>query len=398
MELKAKDTYRVASTHAFSHSDLQSLYNPYLALCDAHTIGLFCLLISESLCEATTDTHSHLCLLLDERIEKLDTSLRKLEQLGLLETHLRSLDDHQDFIYELKAPLPLHSVLAHEALGRALYQKVGNEVFEQMKRKYARPVFDKQGFIPVSAKFDPSQLAKWDQNNENDYQVQRADVDVKLTNLTFDSKKFLKLCSSVVFPSEMRTRETIAKIEELGSIFGISEDDMIRLVGRCVNYKTNTVDLDQLRRRISNEPEHTKSLPENPYLWPPILFLKNKQGGIEPVDADKRLITKLISELRLNPEVVNVLIEHVLQSNEQRLSRAYVEKIAGTWTRLGIKNTEDALKEVEKSKGPYKSASTKKRNDMMPAFEKETLGISDEERKELFASLQSLGGEKHAKD
>jgi replication initiation and membrane attachment protein len=397
MELKAKDTYRVETTHALSIHDLQSLWNPYLALSNAETIGLYCLFQVESRPGTTVDTHSHLCQLLDCRIEKTDECLRNLERLGLIETFVRNAEDHQDYLYNLKAPLSLHAVLAHEVLGRALYQKVGNDLFEQLKKRYAHSIYDKDGFTPVSAKFDPATLSKWDQHAEEEYQSQRI-VEVKLTNLTFDSRKFLRLCSTVVFPLDMRTRETVEKIEELGSIFGISEDEMIRLVGRCVNYKTKKVDLDKLRQRIANEPVHTEVLPENPYLWPPVLFLKDKQNGIEPVDADKRLIAKLVSELRLNPEVVNVLIENVLLTNDQRLSKAYVEKVAATWARLGIKTIEEAKKEIESLKGSFKTKGTKKRNDLMPQYKEESQGISEQERLDLFASLQNLGGDPHGKD
>jgi replication initiation and membrane attachment protein len=397
MELKAKDTYRVEAAHILSVLDQESLWNPYLALSNAETIGLYCLLHTESRQGATVDTHSHLCRLMDCRIEKTDESLRNLERLGLIETYVRSAEDHQDYIYSLKAPLSLVGVLAHEVLGRALYQKIGNDLFEQLKKRYAQAMYDKDGFTPVSAKFDPASLSKWDKHAETEYQSQRA-VEVKLTNLTFDSPKFLRLCSSIVFPLEMRTRETLEKIEELGSIFGISEVDMILLVGHSIDFTAMKVDFESLRRQITHESKHTDALPDNPYLWPPILFLKDKQNGIEPVDADKRLITKLVSELRLNPEVVNVLIENVLLTNDQRLSKAYVEKVAATWARLGIKTIEEAKLEIESLKGSFKNKGTKKRNDLMPQYKEESQGISEQERLDLFASLQNLGGDTDGKD
>lgn len=397
MELKAKDTYRVEAAHALSIHDMESLWNPYLALSCAQTIGLYCLLQAESSHGSTVDSHSHLCLLMDSRIEKVDETLRNLERLGLIETYVRSVEEHQDFIYTLKAPLPLHNVLVHEVLGRALYRKIGNEAFEQLKKRYAHALYDKDGFSLVTAKFNPSDLAKWDQNDETDYQNQRT-VEVKLMNLSFDGRKFLRLCSEIVFPMEMRTKDTLEKIEELGSVFGISEEDMIRLVGHSINYKLKKLDLEALRQKITREPRHTDSLPENPYLWPPILFLKNIQNGIEPVDADKRLINKLVSELRLNPEVVNVLIENVLLTNDQRLSKAYVEKVAATWARMGIKTIEEAKNAIESIKVSFSSKGTKKRNDVMPAYKEETQGISEQERLDLFASLQTLGGDKHGKD
>lgn len=399
MELKAKDTYRIESKDGLSIEDLESLWNPYLALSCANTIGLYCLLHTEKASGVSVETHGHLCELLDIRIETLQKSFRLLEQIGLIESYLRDNEDHQDFIYVLKKPLTLQNLLNHEALGRALYQKIGNTSFDQMKKRFARSVYDKDGFTQITAKFDPSALMRWDETAEAQYLTQQTRPQtVKLTHLTFDLKKFLQRCSSVVFPMEMRTQDTLEKIEELGSIFGISEDDMVRLVGKCVNFKSGKVDLEALHKRITHEPLHQTKLPDDPYRWPPVIFLKKKQNGIEPVDADKRLLLKLVGELRLNPEVVNVLVEHILATNNQRLNKAYVEKIAMTWSRLGIKSVEEAKKEIDSPQVSFKSAGTRKRNDVMPTFEEETQGLSEAERAELFESLNALGGKKHGKD
>jgi len=215
-----------------------------------------------------------------------------------------------------------------------------------------------------------------------------------LTHLTFDLRRFLRTCSTVVFPLEMRTQDVLVKIEEWGSVFGIGEDEMIRLVGRSVNYTENRIDLEKLRRRITKEPLRETKLPEDPYRWPPVLFLKEKQGGIEPVDADKRLLTRLVSELRLNPDVVNVLIEHILAKNNQRLNKAYVEKVAVTWSRLKITTVEEALKELENEQGNVRSGGKKKREDVLPLEVSSDRELTDEEKRRIIAKMKSLGGNK----
>ncbi|MFQ7536639.1 MAG: DnaD domain protein [Clostridium sp.] len=47
--------------------------------------------------------------------------------------------------------------------------------------------------------------------------------------------------------------------------------------------------------------------------------------------SDKYLIEALISDFKMKPEVVNVLIEYVLKMKNQQFPKAYVEKVASTW-------------------------------------------------------------------
>ena len=55
------------------------------------------------------------------------------------------------------------------------------------------------------------------------------------------------------------------------------------------------------------------------------------------------MIETLITDFKMKPEVVNVLIEYVLEKTNQRFSKSYVEKIASVWVRLNIDTSEKAL-------------------------------------------------------
>ena len=91
----------------------------------------------------------------------------------------------------------------------------------------------------------------------------------------------------------------------------------------------------------------------------PYQLLRAKYNGAEPTDRDKRLIENLLIDQKLNPGVVNVLISYVLKTNNQLLTKSYVETIAGQWKRLGIETVEDAMKLTEKE---YKKTHKKKDN------------------------------------
>ena len=65
-------------------------------------------------------------------------------------------------------------------------------------------------------------------------------------------------------------------------------------------------------------------------------LLKSKNKGTEPTTRDLKLAETLIIDYGLKPGVVNVLIDYILKTNNNKLTRALAETIAGQWQRLKI--------------------------------------------------------------
>ena len=68
----------------------------------------------------------------------------------------------------------------------------------------------------------------------------------------------------------------------------------------------------------------------------PYNFLKSKYNGAKPTTRDLNLIENLMLDAKLKPAVVNVLIDYVMRVNDKKLSKNFVETIAGQWKRLNI--------------------------------------------------------------
>ena len=75
----------------------------------------------------------------------------------------------------------------------------------------------------------------------------------------------------------------------------------------------------------------------------PYEFLKSAYNNAEPTSRDKRIIESLMLEQKLSPGVVNVLIDYVLKINNKKLSKEFVESIAGHWKRLNIETVKEAM-------------------------------------------------------
>ena len=77
-------------------------------------------------------------------------------------------------------------------------------------------------------------------------------------------------------------------------------------------------------------------------------LLINKNNGNEPTRRDLKLIEDLLVDYKLKPGVVNVLLGYAINVNNKKLTRGFVETIAGEWQRKGIETVEDAMNNCEK--------------------------------------------------
>ena len=131
----------------------------------------------------------------------------------------------------------------------------------------------------------------------------------------------------------------------------------------------------------------------------PYEFLKAKYKGAEPTDRDKKLIESLLNDQQLSAGVVNVIIAYTLKTNNERLTKAYVETIAGQLKRLNVETVEEAMQVTEKEhkklrKLTTKSTQTKKKTtENLPTWFKEEPNkeaASTEEIEEMEDILKEL--------
>ena len=129
----------------------------------------------------------------------------------------------------------------------------------------------------------------------------------------------------------------------------------------------------------------------------PYDFLRNKYHGAEPTSRDLQLLEFLAVDLELNPGVINVLIDYVLRINNNKLTRAYVETIAGQWKRMNIETADKAMKTAEKEHKKNKTKvftkTTNKKEAPTPIWfdkKQEAEEISADEAKELETMLKEF--------
>ena len=135
---------------------------------------------------------------------------------------------------------------------------------------------------------------------------------------------------------------------------------------------------DLYERCLRYNSARKREVQELDYRMSPIEFLQMKQGGAPVVLASRQLLDRLVGEMNLPAEVVNVLVEYVLETKNNSLPRNYVEAIASTWMRNGIDSEKKAREALAKE-----NRQTRKKNTSLPDYSAEEMQTDDVDIEEL---------------
>ncbi len=343
MQLNSKDMFQI--TKDDYREDVNSLFSLYLPIIGNNAVSLYMLLISESNNQLINDNHDRLCILLNISIDELYNARVKLEEVMLLKTYFK--EDINKYLYQVISPLSPNMFLQNEYLTNELLKAIGVEQYEITATKFLSGKISTIDYKDITSK----NINGLSNNFENEivFSKIKPNFDFKEINddeIDFNYEYFVRNISSIVFPTEARNETNLKLIGKIATLYGLSEDTMIILVGRSCSYSRGTLDVSKLKTLASKQkPEKTEN--EDPYLLAPLAFLQNKQHGVPVTSVDARLLDYLSLQLHMKHEVINVLIEYVLDINQNKLPRNYVEKIAGEWVRENINTKEKAINKTK---------------------------------------------------
>lgn len=374
------------------HASFTMLYSPLLG---SNAVMLYHTLLAIGTRSKKIKNHLLITQITGMSQSVFDKNRQLLEQYLLVKTYYRTIDN--SYIYQLFMPKDGLSFLRHEVFGRAYMKKMGKQVFEFSKLCFAYDVEDKQNYQDITTPFHSAIFQDWQEQEEEQFTSLKP-VEMFSQNMEFpihfNYDRFLDNLSYTIFPRSARNEKNLKVIGELATIYGIDEMKMRRLVSNSMNLKDGSLNIESLKRKVRNAKDEWKQeLVKDPYLLPPVRFLQDKQQGVKVSATDKYLIESLIHDYKMQPEVVNVLIEHVLDSTNQQFPTSYVEKVASTWVRLKIDTKEKALaliseepKQVKMKNNNKKALPTWYHDQDSIAQPEET--VNDDELKRLMEQLR----------
>ena len=420
------DTYIVVNKTVLSENDneiLTMLYQPIIGITPINLYMTLCRDLDKNEFMSIECSHHHLMTNMRIKLEDIIIAREKLEAIGLIKTYYKHNEDVNNFIYEIFSPLSASEIFSHPILNIVLYNNVGKKEYERLVNRYKLPRINYSNYEDITKNFDEVF------DSVSGTMFENALKDIKTThklNINIDNEFDFELLDSIL-PNGLLNKKYLTKdiknlIQNLSFVYNLEVEDVKNIIINSVN-ENHYIDKTLLRKNARNyyqfnnsgklpsliyqkQPEYLKSAVGDDskrakmiYVFEsvsPYQFLKSKYNGVKPTSRDLNMLESLMNETLLKPAVVNVLIDYAMKVNNQKLTKNFIETIAGQWKRLGIETAEDAMNQAykETKKKPTKKIKTNKDNtEIIPEwFNKEIKKeeISKEEENEVKDLLNEI--------
>ena len=427
------DTYTVINKTVITDKDKKIISMLYQPIIGYAAVALYFTLIDELDKQEVISgefTHHHLMATMLLSLEDIIIAREKLEAVGLIKTYMKK-DNINQFVYLLYSPISAHEFFNHPILNVVLYNNLGKKEYEKVLYYFKVPRVNLKDFEDVTCSFDDVFSSVRGSLLEGNDDVTKSDSNNILINKGIDFNLIISSIPTSQLNDRCFSQDVKDLINNLSYIYNLDSLDMQGLIRNSINEK-GLIDKALLRKSCreyyqfdnfgnlptliyNRQPEYLKKPKGDNSKWAKMVYtfenitpyqlLKAKYKGAEPTDRDKKLIESLLIDQKLNPGVVNVLISYVLKSNNEQLTKSYVETIAGQWKRLNIETVEEAMRFTEKEHKKLgkifqkknttekSSSNTSKEEKNLPAWfnkEQEIVKTSDEEAEEMDKILSEL--------
>lgn len=418
ISLLPADSYTVINKTLLTDLDKKNLINLYEPIVGCLAISLYLTLWSDLDKTETISkdfTHHHLMTFLKAKLDYIKEARESLEAVGLIKTYIKQDKDINHYIYELYSPISAYDFFNHPVLNVVLYNNIGENEYKNLVKSYRKITTKYDDYEDISCKlnetfkstlgngFNAEEIKAKEEAKINigsliDFDLLRESIPNNILNDKALNKRNKELINSLAFVYNLDTIKLSEilrlTIDENGMI---NKESLVKEVRKYYEYN-NGGSLPTLIYRT--QPDYLKSPEGNLsnkgkmiYIFEntsPYDFLRSKYKNNNPAPRDLKLLEYLAIDLNMTPAVINVLIDYVLRINDNKLTKSYVETIAGQWTRLGIKTATGAMTQAEKE---YKKTSKKeiKKEVKVPVWfnnqpQKEE-ELPDEEKKALESLL-----------
>ena len=311
------------------------------------------------------NTHNDLAISMQLKLDDIKEAKDKLEAIGLIKTYLKK-GEVNSYIYELYGPLSAYEFFNNPILDTALYNNLNKKEYKRIVDSFSLPKVDLKGYQDISCSFkDVYNFVSTEKTGNNN--IKRA----KHLDLSFEPNINFNEVLSLI-PEELLNIRSISKdtkelIYELAFIYDLGNDAISEIIKNSLVDRKIDINLLKENCRSFYKFEHKGKIPkivhqnQPQYLrqsqvnstkrsklinqfetTSPYEFLSLKQDS-KPTEKDMEIIEYLMIEQKLNPGVVNVLLDYVLKINNNKLVRKFVEQIAVQWKRSKIETVSDAI-------------------------------------------------------
>lgn len=338
-------------------------------------------------------THHSLMTVMDLSLSEILTARRKLEGIGLLKTYVREDQEARTFLYELQPPLSPEQFFQDD-LQIFLRNKVGEKRYRAIQRHFSRKSIDTASFRSVTASFNevyasvrPQEMAEHAEfaieSDVGEPLTRRSNDGPPFSATHFDFELFFEDLSDLIVPREAVTDSVKELVEKLAFIYQLGPLEMSKMVERVyakherlgekelreeaqkwyafengdrfplLVYRTQRMASSKTQQQRKWESKEDKLI-HGFETYSPAEFLRARSNGGRASLQDLKLAEQLMIDQKLPPGVVNVLLDFVMQTNDQKLNKNYIDKIAAHWARKNIQTVPEAIELCRSEHERYK--------------------------------------------
>ena len=374
------DTYIVINKTILSSQDRQILIMLYQPIIGVEAISLYFTLwsnLERSEIMSQECNHHQLMTSMKKRLSDIVTARECLEAIGLIKTYVKK-GNINNYVYQLYSPCSANDFISNPILNTALYNNVGKVEYDKIVAYFKVPKVNLTNYEDITCSFNEVYEVSSNYVECANDTIKRRRVNPLKINAKIDIDNIFSLLPEELFNIRSLTKDVKDLIYKLAFIYNLNEDNLNELIRNSISDK-RTIDKDKLRLNCRNfyQFENNGKLPslvfrsQPEYLRKPVGdtskrakiiytfetttpydFLYSKYHGAEPTKSDLKILEYLAVDLDMKPGVINVLIDYVLRINDNKLTKAFIDTIAGQWKRKKIETVEEAMTLAEKE---YKS-------------------------------------------
>lgn len=371
------DTYVVINKTVLSDQDRSILIMLYQPIVGSEAINLYFTLwsnLERNEIMSQECNHHQLMTNMKKKLSDIIESRERLEAIGLVKTYVKK-GSINNYVYQIYSPCSASEFISNPILNTSLYNNVGKVEYEKIISYFKIPRINLTNYEEITSSF--SDVFEVSRNSyvecENNSIKRRYSNQLKL-NSKIDIDNIFALIPDELFNVRSLTKDVKDLIYKLAFIYNLNEDNLNELIRNSLSDK-KTIDKDKLRINCRNfyQFENNGKLPslifrsQPEYLRKPVGdfskrakiiytfetttpydFLYSKYHGTEPTKSDLKILEYLALDLDMKPGVINVLIDYVLRINDNKLTKSFIDTIAGQWKRKKIETVEEAMDIAEK--------------------------------------------------
>lgn len=329
-------------------------------------------------------THKTLMIFSGKSLDIIFEERKKLEAIGLLNVYRKKIEDEIIYYYELQSPLSPNSFFHDDMLSVFLYNRMGSkEQYIQVRNYFKIDTIDSDDLEVMTRSFDqvftsvhPSEMNSAHPEmtealvHKDTLEGRGKESKYEIGDHQFNYTEFVANMPPFVSKSELQKEENVFLIRQMAFLYKFNPHEMSKVVQDAMLH-ADELDQEELRKQakrryrmnekdqppklgMRTQPEHLrkkmttpKSAKEKQIQYfetiSPMEYLEELSGGAKVYEGELDMVERLMFEYKLEPGVVNVLLEYITLVNDKKISKPLAFTIAGHWSRKKIQTVEQAM-------------------------------------------------------